>query len=102
VLLVSFFRMPVFAGSVRDRLNWIIEHIFQEAQAFAAKNKDVYFDCRLALGMARSFITSTRFELNVEFAREMFMRGQYILEKVGSLKKEELMNFKFPIDVLFY
>ncbi len=102
VLLVSFFRMPVFAGSVRGRLNWIIEHIFQEAQAFAAKNKDVYFDCRLALGMARSFITSTRFELNVEFAREMFMRGQYILEKVGSLKKEELMNFKFPIDVLFY
>lgn len=102
VLLVSFFRMPIFAGSVRDRLNWIIEHIFQEAQTFAAENKDVYFDCRLALGMARSFITSTRFELNIEFAKEMFMRGQYVLEKIGSLKKEELKHFRFPIDVLFY
>ncbi len=102
VLLVSFFRMPIFAGSVRDRLNWIIEHIFQEAQTFAAENKDVYFDCRLALGMARSFIASTRFELNIEFAKEMFMRGQYILEKISSLKKEELKHFRFPIDVLIY
>lgn len=102
VLLVSFFRMPIFAGSVRDRLNWIIEHVFQEVKTFAAENNDVYFDCRLALGMARSFITSTRFELNVEFAKEMFMRGQYILEKISSLEKEELKHFRFPIDVIYY
>ena len=102
VLLVSFFRMPVFTGSVRDRLNWIIEHIFRGAQAFASEHNDPNFECRLALGLARSFITSTRFELNIEFAKEMFLRGQYILEKISSLKKEELKHFMFPIDVLFY
>ncbi len=102
VLLISFFRMPVFVGSVRHRLNWIIEHIFQGAQAFAAEHRDQDFECRLALGLARSFITSTRFELNTEFAKEMFMRGQYIMEKISSLKNEELKHFKFPIDVLYY
>ncbi len=102
VLLVSFFRIPVFSGHIRDRLNWVIEHILNWSRDFGSENEDLTFDCRLALGLARSFFTSTRFELNIPFAKEMFMRGQYLLEKIVAIEEGELEHFRLPKDVLFY
>jgi phosphate uptake regulator len=102
VLLVSFFRMPLLAGPIRERINWIIEHILYSSKTFAADNNDQTFDTRLALGLARSFITSTRFELNSEFAKEMFLRGLYLLEKISLLKEGEIKEFTLPHDVLYY
>ncbi len=102
VLLVSFFRIPVFADPLRERLNQVIERIFRAAQAFAAEQRDTTFDCRLGLGLARSFMTSTRFELNIKFAKEMFLRGHYLLEKISAIADAECSDFSLPLEVLFY
>ena len=102
VFLVSNFRMPIFEPSLRARLNWTIRHFYHFARGFAAKHGDTTFSFRLALGLCRSFLTSTRFELDTEFAYEMAERGGYLLNRLlehGSKHQEE---FTFPEAVLYY
>lgn len=104
VFLISNFRMPVFEDKLRGRLNWIIEYFYSFASDFAHRNGDLDFDIRMALALARSFLTSTRFELNAEFAREMCKRSYNLLEKVLKHKDEgsEWESFKMPASVLYY
>ncbi len=80
VFLVSNFRLPVFDTHLRSRLNWCTRRMFRFARRYAQENGDPCFDARLGLGLARSFLTSTRFELNPRFAKQMYLRGTYLLE----------------------
>lgn len=80
VFLVSNFRLPVFDMHLRSRLNWCTRRMFRFARRYAQENGDPCFDARLGLGLARSFLTSTRFELNPRFAKQMYLRGTYLLE----------------------
>ena len=54
---------------------------FKFYRQFAGKNGDTRSEIRLALGLARSFITSTRFQLNTKIALDMHQRGMYLLNK---------------------
>ncbi|HML59851.1 PhoU domain-containing protein [Solidesulfovibrio sp.] len=83
VFMVSNFRLPVFDASRRRILNAIIAEFFEFARGFAARNGDDTFELRVALGLARSYITSTRFELSERFSRLMFSRGMYLLGRVA-------------------
>ena len=71
------------------------------AAAFAAQHGDTTFDIRLALGLGRSLITSTRFELSERFARLMFNRGVFLLQRVAAHTGDPA-EFKLPIDALCY
>jgi len=82
VFLVSNFRLPFFDSSSRQRLDNAIVQLFHFAKEYARAHQDTRFDARLALGLARSFISSTRFELNPEFAKTMFLRGAHLLERL--------------------
>ena len=82
VFLVSNFRMPVFEKRARAQLNEVNLEFHKFAAAFAARHDDVSFSARLALGLARSLITSTRFQLDGRFAGAMFMRAEYLLEQL--------------------
>ncbi len=82
VFLVSNFRMPVFDSYLRQRLNDVIRRMFTFSAGFARDHGDAGFELRMALALARSFYTSTRFELNQGFARDMFTRAHYLMEKV--------------------
>ena len=82
VFLVSNFRMPVFEPALRQRLNRVIGRFFKFSTSFARDHEDESFDLRMALALARSFYTSTRFELNQAFAHDMFTRAHYLMEKV--------------------
>lgn len=82
VFLVSNFRMPVLEPRERRRIDEVIEEFHRFAKAQAREWDDRTFDARLALALARSFYTSTRFELNTEFAKDMFLRARFLLEKV--------------------
>lgn len=82
VFLVSNFRIPVYEKKLRNRLNQIIENYYQHAMQLAAEWHDETFSARLALALARSFYTSTRFEHNVQFAEEMFLRSHFLLDKL--------------------
>ncbi|MBF0551315.1 MAG: hypothetical protein HQK60_12355, partial [Deltaproteobacteria bacterium] len=56
------------------------------------------------LALARSFYTSTRFELNKEFAREMYLRAHFLMEKVAGYGAAggSWPDFVFPLSVLYY
>lgn len=81
VFLVSGYRLPVFDRHIREKINSAMEYFLKFSTAFAKNNGDRGFEARLALGLARSFITSTRFETNAQFAGQMYMKAYYIIER---------------------
>lgn len=101
VYLVSCFRLPLFNEKVRSLINKTIERHYQFAHAFAQEHKDKTFQLRLAYGLIRSFTTSTRFELNKSFAKEMYLRSSYlinhILNHAGAPEDVDV-----PLDLLLY
>jgi phosphate uptake regulator len=101
VFLISNFRMPIFDSSLRRRLNWVTRKFYSFARAFAEKHGDTTFDARLSLALARSFYTSTRFELNHLFAKEMFLRAQYLLDQLLAPERK-WSEFRMPQEILFY
>ncbi|SHL15644.1 Phosphate uptake regulator [Desulfatibacillum alkenivorans DSM 16219] len=101
VFLLSNFRMPVFEEALRSRLNGIIEDFYEFFKSFAEDQGDATFQARMALALARSFLTSTRFELHAKFAKEMFLRAHFLMEKL-TVQKGHWEEFSLPMDILFY
>ena len=58
--------------------------ILNTTSGYAARHGDTTFDLRLALGLDRSLITSTRFELSERFAKLMLHRGVFLLERIAA------------------
>lgn len=100
VFLASNFRQPMFDDLRRSRLNRIIMGFYGFARDFAAVQGDQTFAARLALAMARSFTSSTRFELNRTFAKAMHLRAVYLLERLRDHQNREWEAFQFPEHVL--
>jgi phosphate uptake regulator len=85
VFLVSHFRLQYLETPVRRRINSTIQRFHDFAREHAVRIGDSTFDQRLALGIARSLATSTRFVLDRELARSMFLRSRYVLERFAEL-----------------
>ena len=100
VYLVSNFRLPIFEPQLRARLSWSAQRMMRFAKTYAYNNNDFSYNARLSLGLARSFITSTRFELNPRFARQMFNRGVYLLERLVAHEGKPWEEFRLPDDIL--
>jgi hypothetical protein len=101
VFLVSNFRIPEFRPRRRAQINRVIEMQLAFARRFAAEQNDETFEARLALGLVRSFISSTRFDIRRSFAEEMLRRGLYLLERLTDVGKD-VRSFHLPSDVLIY
>jgi phosphate uptake regulator len=102
VFLVSNFRLPAFEAESRERINATIRSFYAFSKAFAQAHGDESFDIRLGLGVARSFYTSTRFELNKAFAHAMYNRGLFLMERLVEQSPEGLADFGFPLEILNY
>ena len=102
VMLVSNFRLPIFDQAIRERLNWAMDSLYRFAAGFALENDDHLFQARMAMAMARSFFTSTRFELNVPFAKEMFHRARYLLERIAAHEGKDWNEFQLPTTILHF
>lgn len=102
VFLVSNFRIPVFDIGIRKRLNWIALRFFEFSKDFAYEHRDKSFELRLALGLARSFYTSTRFELGDAFSREMYLRAHFLMDELSCYIQGSRKSFKFPKEILTY
>ncbi|MFW5836400.1 MAG: PhoU domain-containing protein [Desulfovibrionaceae bacterium] len=102
VFLISNFRMPVFEASPRGRINWMIDNFEAFAADLAQQWGDDTYQARMALALARSLYTSTRFELNADFAKDMFLRAQFLMEKVAGHQGKPWESFALPEDVLRY
>ena len=82
VFIVSNYRLKIFDPAPRRRLDQVSREFFSFAREFAHSHGDTGFDARLALGLARSLLTSTRFEMDLEFARAMMLRARYLIERL--------------------
>ncbi len=102
VFLVSNYRKPVFDPGVRKVINRLNLDFYNFAGQFAAENADNTFNARLALGLIRSFFTSTRFELNQEFALSMYQRALYLAEKLIAHRNKPWKQFSLPREAFKY
>lgn len=102
VFLVSNYRIPILDAQIRESLHGIIHDFYTSARQFAETNGDSTFDARLALGVSRSFISSTRFILKEDFAKAMYLRGVYLLDKFLDHNGRPWADFRLPEDVFIY
>ena len=102
VFLVSNFRLPAFDPDSRGRITDTIKSFYAFAKNFAEAQGDTSFDIRLGLGVARSFYTSTRFELNRTFAHAMYNRCLFLMERLTERVPDDVGSFTFPLEILNY
>lgn len=101
VFLVSNFRLPVHGTQLRDRLQWTMESFLAFTRRFAQDNCDDLIEIRLALGLARSFATSTRFVLEQDFSQNMFQRARYLLDLIDKHRPQPWTAFRLPDQVVW-
>ncbi|MEN8204937.1 MAG: PhoU domain-containing protein [Pseudomonadota bacterium] len=101
VFMVSNYRLQIFDAPLRRRIMLLTRDFYRFAAAFARKSGDTTFELRLALGLARSFATSTRFILDKSLARAMFLRAQYLLEQVLAADLKDPAAFRVPVKEIF-
>ncbi|UTF59905.1 PhoU domain-containing protein [Gilvimarinus sp. DA14] len=101
VFMVSNYRLQVLDEPVRRRIRQQVEQFYSIVQTFARKHNDDTFEVRLALGLARSFVTSTRFILDHTMATRMYLKARYLLEQVNQLPRHKLTDYHVPLTELF-
>jgi phosphate uptake regulator/thiamine kinase-like enzyme len=99
VFAVSNFRIPSFSAAIRDRLFQVISAFLDFARNYAGRYHDHTFEARMALGLCRSFITSTRFEVQEDFSKEMFLRATYLLDKITDHEGDDWTEFRVPMNL---
>jgi phosphate uptake regulator len=101
VFMVSNYRLQVFDTPLRRRILMLTREFYRFAAAFARKSGDETFEPRLALGLARSFATSTRFILDKSLSHAMFLRARYLLEQVLAADLKDPTSFRVPVKEIF-
>ena len=101
VFMVSNYRLQILDTKQRQKIMGLAKDFYTFAQKFAKKSDDDTFEIRMALGLARSFATSTRFILDKTLARAMFLRARYLIEKVVNSDLSRPEKFKLPIEEIF-
>ena len=101
VFMVSNYRLQVLDPAVRRRIAAVIYNFYRISAEFAANNRDSTFELRLAFGLVRSLATSTRFILDRDLARGMFLRARYLLEQIVSLEPAGYEDYRVPVEEIF-
>ena len=99
--MISNYRIKVVDPEIRCLINRVMIRFYQWVENFAAKHNDKSVELRLCLGLARSYITSTRFTLDERHADNMFLRGRYLLEKLVNTPPQALQSFKLPKGIFY-
>jgi phosphate uptake regulator/aminoglycoside phosphotransferase len=101
VFMVSNYRLQVFDPQVRLRIMKLCRGFYRFARGFAKQTRDESFEHRLALGLIRSFATSTRFILDKSLSRAMFYRATYLMQRLLESESKPKHPFKVPIEEIF-
>ncbi|GAA3560500.1 MULTISPECIES: phosphotransferase [Marinobacter] len=101
VFMVSNYRLQILDPVIRRRIMAVAQTQYRAARRFAKQQQDDSFDFRLALGLARSFASSTRFVLDKSLARSMFLRARYLLELVLASDPQRVDKFRLPLKEIF-
>ncbi|KXF81874.1 phosphotransferase family protein [Enterovibrio coralii] len=101
VFMVSNYRLQAMDADSRARINSQINAFYELMDAFAKKRGDKTFNVRLAIGLARSFITSTRFIFDPNIAKRLYLRAQYLLRQLSTLNADEAEQYRLNIREIF-
>ncbi len=101
VFMVSNYRLQILDSQRREYIMSVAVNMYTMARRYAIKNRDTTFELRLALGLARSFATSTRFILDKTLALNMFLRARYLIELVLAVEPERVTRFRIPLKEIF-
>ncbi|WP_158972036.1 phosphotransferase [Chachezhania sediminis] len=101
VFLVSMYRLQIHDVPIRRRIAAMAGDFHNVSRKFARARKDTTFDYRLALGLARSFASSTRFVFDRAHARRMFQRSRYLLDLALACPAGKEQRLSLPIEELF-
>ncbi|WP_425049251.1 aminoglycoside phosphotransferase family protein [Psychromarinibacter sp. S121] len=101
VFMVSNYRLQVLDAGTRARIAGVAADMHAMAAKFSRREKDPTFEYRLALGLARSFASSTRFVVDQSHARRMILRARYILESALAVPAGKEARFRLPVRMLF-
>ncbi|WP_158773562.1 phosphotransferase [Cobetia sp. L2A1] len=101
VFMVSHYRLQLTDDVLRARILSMALRFAHKARRFAEMQEDATFEPRLALGLARSFATSTRFILDAGLAGRMFMRARFILEHLLAADLSRPADYRLPLEELF-
>ncbi|MGD2116812.1 MAG: PhoU domain-containing protein [Chromatiales bacterium] len=101
VFMVSNYRLQILDAPLRQRILKLAKDFYRMARRYASKVGDETFELRLALGLARSFATSTRFILDKSLARSMFLRARYLIEQVLATEPHKADKFRLPVKEIF-
>lgn len=101
VFMVSNYRLKALNQTHRQRVLQVNLAIYQFAAEFAQQHKDDTFELRLALGLARSLASSTRFTLDKTLAKAMFYRSRLLIEQVLNLSTKRRADYRVPIKEIF-
>ena len=101
VFMVSNYRLQILDAPLRQRIMSLAKDFYCIARRYADRVDDETFELRLALGLARSFATSTRFILDKSLARSMFLRARYLIEQVLATDPKKAARFEVPVKEIF-
>jgi len=101
VFMVSNYRLQILDPPRRRRIMGLARDFHAFARGFALREGDETFELRLALGLARSFATSTRFILDKSLAGSMFLRARYLIEQVLAVEPKQAAGYRLPIREIF-
>lgn len=101
VFMVSNYRLQIQDTPIRRRVARVAGEFHEMAAKFARSQGDKTFEYRLALGLARSFATSTRFVFDKSHARRMFLRARFLLETALACPEGKEARLRLPIKDLF-
>ena len=101
VFMVSNYRLQILEARLRQRLLDVAVAFYRFARRYARDTGDPSFELRLALGLARSFASSTRFILDKSLARAMFLRARFLLEQALEADLDRPQDFRIPVEEIF-
>lgn len=102
VFMVSNYRLQVLDAATRRRIAAVATAMHGMAAKFARRQKDATFEYRLALGLARSFASSTRFVVDENHARRMLLRARYLLETALAVPEGREARFRLAVKDIFH
>lgn len=99
VLMVSCYRIANFDPQVRKLIAQTMQAIYDFGADYADQINDESYALRMALGLSRSFLTSTRFVLDKEHAKAMHFRARYLMEQIVRLTPQQLNHYQIPKEI---
>lgn len=101
VFMVSIYRLPVLEKNKRTQLLNVIKTFYKSIRQYARKQNDSTFEIRVALGLVRSFASSTRFILDPTLSRKMYLRARYLMDALDFYQTKGAKQFRIPLEDLF-